>query len=243
MKIEESIVVPAYNEEKIISKTIDTLHSFLSKYYKNFEIIIADDGSRDSTFKIAQSIEKKYKNVSIVRNEKNMGRGSVLTKAFSSAKGDFVAYVDADLAIDVGLLPKLIECVKNNYDIATGSKHLKNSNVEYGKLRRLLSSFYSLLSRLILNCPIRDYQCGMKALKKSSFEKLLPYIREKGWAWDTEVIALAHYNKMMIAELPAVVVNIPYRKSRVAVLRDVYKMFMALLRIRKHKNIISNNKL
>ena len=235
MKTELSVVVPAYNEEKMLQDTAKRLHSFLSFHYKSFEIIIGNDGSKDKTPEIAANLSRKFKNIRVVSNEMNQGRGSILTKAFKEARGEYISYVDADLAIKIELLPKLIDCLKNGYDTATGSKHLKDSKVEYGRLRRILSNFYSLLSRIILACPVKDYQCGMKAFRKKSFMRMLPCIRERGWAWDTEILALSFYNKMKIAELPAEVVDVPGRKSKVVVLRDIFRMFLSLLRIRKHR--------
>ena len=235
MNPELSVVIPAYNEEKMIHATAKRLHSFLSFHYKNFEIIIGNDGSKDKTPEIAANLSRKFKNIRMVSNEINQGRGSILTKAFKESRGEYISYVDADLAIKIELLPKLIDCLKNGCDAATGSKHLKDSKVEYGKLRRVLSNFYSLLSRIILSCPIKDYQCGRTAFRKKSFMRMLPRIRKKGWAWDTEVLALSFYNKLKIAELPAEVVDVPGRKSKVVVLRDAYLMFLSLLRIRKHR--------
>tara|TARA_Y100000310_G_scaffold324366_1_gene386132 strand:+ start:432 stop:1148 length:717 start_codon:yes stop_codon:yes gene_type:complete len=233
--IKYSIIVPCFNEEKILEKNIDILHSFLKSNYKDlFEIIIGNDGSTDNTPLIANKLISKYKNISIVNNKKNRGRGSILTKSFIKSKGIILAYIDADLAIELEIIPKLIDSIQNGFDLAIGSKHLKDSKVKYSFIRKLLSNSYSYLVKIILKCPIQDYQCGSKAFKTRSFVKILPKIKEQGWAWDTEVITLAHYNKLKIKEIPASIIDIDERKSKVRVITDSFKMLISILRIRKN---------
>mgnify|MGYP001397042338 CR=1 FL=1 len=237
--IKYSIVVPAFNEEKILEFNINKLHKFLQSNYKNdFEIIIGDDGSKDSTQEIIKKLEKRYPNISNIKNNKNLGRGSVLTKGFTKAKGKLICYIDADLAINMELILDLFNELQKGYDLAIGSKHLQNSNVKYNPIRKILSNSYSSITKLILSTPFQDYQCGMKAIKKTSFIKLYPFIKEIGWAWDTELIVLAYKHKMKIKELPAIVKNIKERKSKVIIIKDIYKMFSSLLRIRKRVNKI-----
>ncbi len=228
-----SVVVPAFNEQKILRRSIITLYNFLTRHYPSFELIIADDGSTDATPAIAKKLQKEYPRVALLRTTPNHGRGWVLTNAFSHAKSDIVCYVDCDLAINIDLLPLLCNAVKAKYDIATGSKHAHGACVTYGFFRRIASIIYSKLSRIILNCPLKDYQCGMKAFKKSSFMKLRPHLSQNGWAWDTEVLALAYHSHMQIAELPARVNNVQERKSKVVIFRDGYRMLQALIAIRR----------
>ena len=159
--IEYSVIIPAYNEEKIIADTIDRVFKFFNSIDKPFEIIIANDGSKDGTAKIVSSKLKRYSSLRLVNNIVNMGRGAALTNAINNSRGDLIIYVDADLAIDLDLFPKLVSAIENNgIDIAVGSKHLKDSVVDYPTLRRIFSKCYSFLARILLGSYIRDYQCG-----------------------------------------------------------------------------------
>ncbi|MBS3175093.1 glycosyltransferase family 2 protein [Candidatus Woesearchaeota archaeon] len=230
--VDYSIIIPAYNEEKIIANTIDEVFKFFKNINRSFEIIIANDGSKDNTAKVVNSKIKNYKQLRLVNNHVNMGRGEALNNAINNSNGKIVVYIDADLAIDLELFPKLVNAIeKNNVDIAVGSKHMKNSVVEYPKLRRLFSKAYSMLTRILLGSTIRDYQCGFKAFKKESIIKIIPYIKAKKWSWDTEVIVKAQWLGYKVQELPAKVVNIYGRESKVHLIKDIKNMGSELLRL------------
>ena len=230
--IKYSIIIPAYNEEKIIAKTIDKCFGFFNKTKYNFEIIIANDGSKDNTANIVNLKLKKYKNLKLVNNSVNMGRGAALNNAIRNSNGEILVYIDADLAIDLDLFPKLINSIeKNNVDIAVGSKHLKYSIVDYPKLRRIFSKCYSFLTRIFLGSSIRDYQCGFKAFRKKAILDVLPYVKSNKWSWDTEVIIKAEWMGYTVVELPAKVVNIYGRESKVHLFKDIKNMGSELIRL------------
>ncbi len=231
-----TIIIPAFNEEKIIASTIDKVHEFLLKQQKPFEMIIANDGSKDHTAEIVTTKIKHYKELRLVSNAVNMGRGAALTNAFRVAKGKIQIYIDADLAIDLDLFPKLMGALEQEgADIAIGSKHLPHSAVDYPPLRRLASKGYSSLTRIFLSSTIRDYQCGFKAFKKETLNKVLPYIKEKGWSWDTEIIVKAQWLGFKVVELPAKVINIYGRESKVHLFKDIKRMAQGIYRIWKDK--------
>lgn len=231
-QVQYSIVIPAYNEEKVIKNTINKIHSFLQNQKKSFEIIVANDGSKDHTPEIIKTMMKKYKNLRLVNNPTNLGRGAALNNAFKNSKGKIIAYVDADLAIDLELFPKLIFAIESKgVDIATGSKHMKQSQIEYPKLRRLFSKAYSFLTRILLGSNVRDYQCGFKAFKRDVILKVIPYVKSQKWSWDTEVLVKAQWLGYSVDELPAKVINIYGRESKVHLFRDVKNMGSELLRL------------
>lgn len=227
-----SIIIPAYNEAKLIEGTINKLYDFLSKQKKSFELIVANDGSKDATVEIVKDLMKKKKNLRIVSNEVNMGRGAALANAFRNAKGDILVYIDADLAIDLSLFPKLmLEIETSGADIAVGSKHLLYSEVDYPKLRRIASKGYAFFARVLLGAKVRDYQCGFKAFKKDVILDVLKYVKSNKWSWDTETLVKAHWLGYKISELPAKVVNVYGRESKVHLLRDIKNMGGELIRL------------
>jgi len=230
-----SVVIPAYNEQQIIESTIDKLYGFFKKQKQDFEMIIANDGSRDNTLIIAEKKAKQYSQLRIISQSPNQGRGAVLTKAFSNIKGEIGIYIDADLAIDLDLFPKLVNAIENGADVAVGSKHLPASEVEYPLFRRIASKGYSFLTRLLLGSKVRDYQCGFKAFRKDVLKKVLPYIKEKGWSWDTEIVVKSEWAGYKIKELPAKVVNVYERESKVHLFRDIKRMGGNLFRLWREK--------
>ena len=234
--IKYSIIIPAYNEEKIIADTIDKALKFFSNSGKTFELIIANDGSNDGTANIVSSKIAQYRELKLFNNLKNEGRGSVLSNSFKTALGSIIVYIDADLAIDLELFPKLVSAIEEkNVDMAIGSKHLKESMVEYPSVRRIFSKAYSFIARLLLGTSIRDYQCGFKAFRRDAIIKILPYIKSKGWTWDTEVLVKARWLGYNIEELPAKVINIYGRESKVHLFNDVKLMGLGLLRLYREK--------
>ena len=222
-KVKYSIVIPAYNEEKIIEKTIIFLQGYLNKMKIPFEIIIANDGSTDKTEAIVEKLMRKYPNLHMSSTVTNKGRGAALTKSFKAAHGEYVIYIDADLAIDVSLFETMIHYL-NHYDIAIGSKHIKGAQVEYPILRRAFSKVYAFLSYLLFNSKIWDFQCGFKGFKKDKALQLLPYIKNQGWSWDTEMLIKAEQAGFKIKEFPAKVNNIYERESKVNAFKDAWNM-------------------
>ncbi len=241
--IEYSIIIPAYNEEKIIASTIDRTYDFFKKSNETFEIIVANDGSKDNTVKVVLDKSKKYKSLRLVDNAVNMGRGAALNNAIRNSKGNIIVYIDADLAIDLDLFPKLISAIKDeDVDIAVGSKHLSDSIVDYPKLRRIFSKAYSSLARLLLGSHIRDYQCGFKAFKKDVIIDVIPYVKSQKWSWDTEVLVKAQWLGYKVRELPAKIVNVYGRESKVHLIKDIKDMGGELLRLFKERITFKSSK-
>lgn len=229
--VKYSLVIPVYNESKILRHTIDTINKYLKERYQSYEIIIADDGSIDNSSRIVEELKKEYCSLNMVVNPKNEGRGSALTNAFRIADGDVLVYIDADLAIDYRLFDNLTQVLDDGYDIAICSKHLPDSKVEYPKIRRIASKCYSYLARILFNSDIKDYQCGFKAFKRDKIKSILPEIKSKGWSWDTEVLIKSHMLSFKIKELPATVVNVYERESTVHLLKDSWQMGAYLFKL------------
>jgi len=229
-----SIIVPAYNEDKIIRKNVIEIYDFLFKNLsvKDFEIIIANDGSDDQTLKISEALGKENKNIRVVSNALNEGRGSILGKAFMVSKGEICAYIDSDLSINLDLFWSLVSEIASGSDIAIGSKHLKNSQVDSPLLRKIISKGYSIILQALFHSDIKDCQCGFKAFRKDLIMRILPQIKQKGWFWDTEILLKAKWSGYIIAELPAKVKLLRERKSKVSPLSDIISMGINLVKLK-----------
>lgn len=230
-----SVIMPVYNEEKILAGSVDTLHAYLQKLGKDFEIIIANDGSTDGSLRIAEELMKRYPGVRVVSQQQNQGRGSILTKAFMRIHSPFGLYIDADLAIGPGVIPLILAALEDGVGVAIGSKHHPASVVEYSFKRNVTSKGYALLARLLLGSAVRDFQCGCKGFRKEELDVLLPSMQEAGWSWDTEIVVRAEWHGFLVGEIPVRVAAQPERESKVAVWRDVKRMAAGLFRLRKEK--------
>ncbi len=223
-------VIPAYNEEECIGKSIDTIYEILEKTGRDFELIVADDGSTDSTYKIVMQKKNLHANLKIIREDRNRGRGSMLNKAFSNSKGDCLIYIDADLFIDPELFHEFIKKIDEGSDIVIGSKHSQGSNLKYPQIRKLVSIVYANFVEMLFKIGLKDFQCGLKCFTREVINSVLDDMANNGWFWDTEILIRSKWKGFKIYELPMKGVQIHKRKSRVHVLKDATDMGKSLLK-------------
>lgn len=225
-----SILIPAYNEEKRIGKTLEKISSYLKKSgHKNFEMIVIDDGSKDNTTKVARSYSKKFKNLRVIQILENKGKGHAIKTGMLNAEYDTVLFTDSDLSTPIEELGKFMKEIKH-YDIVIASRWMKGSNVPVpqGTLRKIFSRGFNLLVRVLLGLNFKDTQCGFKMFKncKKLFEKQRLY----GFGFDIEILFLAKKARKSIKELPVTWIN--DRASKVKPIRDVLYMFLDILTVR-----------
>ena len=197
-----SIVIPAYNEAERLEKNIETLIDFLEKNYKEFEIIITEDGSTDGTDRIAESLAIRYPFVHHIHSDKRLGKGKAVLNGIKNAKGDIVVYMDADLSTDLHHLKEVVNAVEDGYDMVVGSRLLKESRTSRPFTRDFPSKVYNFLVRFLLKSEIHDHQCGFKAFRRDSILKIADKARDNHWFWDTEILVLAQRDGMKIKEIP-----------------------------------------
>jgi hypothetical protein len=228
-----SISIPAYNEAERIEKCVLRVRRFMEKTGKDYEIIIADDGSTDGTDEIARRLGKKFRKIKNLHSAKRLGKGGALKKAFGYSKGDIFIFMDADLATDVSHLKDMISDIDKGFDIVTGSRWIKGSRVTMPFHRHLLSFFYNSLARILFRDGVRDHQCGFKAFRKESVGKIVENVKDNGWFWDTELLVKSKNSGLKIKEIPVTWrENRKSRETRFRILRDSLAMFFKLLRLR-----------
>jgi glycosyltransferase involved in cell wall biosynthesis len=187
-----SIIIPCYNEEKNIVKSIQKLIHYLKGQTWKSEIIIANDGSRDRTVSESLNAFSQYKWASylIVEHFPNRGRGAILKKAFQKARGKYVLYMDADLATNLIHINDVMKALKEGFHVVTGSRLLPDSNISRPILREILSRCYNRLVRLFFWDGIKDHQCGFKAINYKLIPRIMSAVESTGWFWDTETLVL-----------------------------------------------------
>jgi glycosyltransferase involved in cell wall biosynthesis len=197
-----SLIIPAYNEEKRIRKTIKRAKSILFKLgIKDFEIIVVDDGSTDKT-----SEEAKKENVIVVGYKKNKGKGYAIKYGSKFASKDLITFLDADSEIDPKQMKILLDYMERyKADFVIGSKRHKLSKIEYYPLiRKILSISYNILVRLLFHFNVKDTQAGIKLIKAKALKKILPFMRVKRFAFDVELIAYAKKFNFKVVEAPII---------------------------------------
>lgn len=197
-----SVVVPAYKQEKTIVKNIKSIMSTLDTLGLRYEIILVVDGILDDTFKKASKL--KSRKLRVMGYKKNYGKGHAIRYGMLHAKGEVIGFIDAGMDIHpTGMNMLLNHMVWYNADIIVGSKLHPASKVAYPRYRTILSWGYRSLTRILFGFKIRDTQVGLKFFKRKVVRKVLPKLLVKSYAFDIEILAVAHaYGYTRIFEAP-----------------------------------------
>jgi glycosyltransferase involved in cell wall biosynthesis len=197
------ITIPVYNEEEELEEHIEILLRFCQNNLSSYDwhITIADNASTDNTSIIGANIARKYPQVSFLHLEEK-GRGRAVKRAWIISKADFCAYMDLDLSTDLVHLAKLLDALKNGYDIAVGSRLAKGSHVEGRSVLREVTSrslnFFFI--KLIFRTHFTDAQCGFKAVTKQVVDELIPKIKDNSWFFDGELLIVGEKSGYKIYE-------------------------------------------
>jgi len=212
------IVVPVFNEEPALERSVRRLHAFLRDGFPfSWRIVIADNASTDATPQIADRLAAELPEVEALRLEAK-GRGRALRTAWTSSSARVVAYMDVDLSTDLrALLPLVAPLLSSHSDVAIGTRLANGSNVVRGAKRELISRAYNALLRTVLRARFSDAQCGFKAMRTDTARELLAEVRDDGWFFDTELLVLAQRRGLRIHEVPVDWVDDP--DSRVDIVR------------------------
>lgn len=198
-----SIIMPAYNESDHIvtslQETVDTFEQFGCDY----EIIVMDDGSLDDTYQKAQNFSADCGKICVRKNQTNFGKGRSLKKAFRHTTGEYIVFLDADLDLHPKQVEDLFDVMRRcDADIVIGSKRHPDSKVNYPLQRKIISNGYYYLIRAMFGLPVRDTQTGIKVFKRKVLEAVFPKVLIKRYAFDLELLVIAHHLKYKIAEAP-----------------------------------------
>ena len=197
------IVIPVYNEAGGLERSVIRLYAYLKAQFPfTFRITIADNASTDSTWPIALHLQDTIPEVVAVHLDLK-GRGRALNTVWLASDAEVLAYMDVDLSTDLNaLLPLVAPLVSGHSDVAIGSRLDKASRVRRGAKREVISRCYNLLLRTTLSATFSDAQCGFKAIRADRAQKLLPYVQDTGWFFDTELLVIAERTGMRIHEVP-----------------------------------------
>tara|TARA_Y100000310_G_C20537102_1_gene741388 strand:- start:367 stop:1083 length:717 start_codon:yes stop_codon:yes gene_type:complete len=229
MKI--SLIIPIYNEEKVIKETLEKLSKFIKSEKDSWEVLFINDGSKDNSLKILKNFNPRF--FKIVSYENNQGKGFAIKKGVESAKGDYICFIDSDLAYSFSNLKKLIVKLKD-YDLVIGSRNLAIDNHKNISIRRrIMGGGFNKISNLILRYNLKDTQCGLKAFRSNVAKVLFSKQTVNDFSFDTEIMYLAKKKKYKLGEENAIVSkNHLVKDSKVNMITDPLKMFLNLLKIR-----------
>jgi len=236
---ELSVVIPAFNEAAVIEETVEAVCRFVTEHGLKAEVIVVDDGSTDETATLAERVLARWPLASrVLRLNPNEGKASAVRRGMLEASGDLLLMTDADLSTPLEELPKLLEAIQSGADVAIASRAVPGARLDPPQpFRRLLvGKAYAFVRRLILLPHIADTQCGFKLFTRRAAREAFSRQTTTSWAFDAEVLYIAHRLGCRIVEVPVVWRNRP--ESKVRVLRDLWKVLRDLLLARwRHRGL------
>jgi glycosyltransferase involved in cell wall biosynthesis len=227
-----SIIIPAYNESERIAGTLERIQGYAAEQKWNVEIIVVDDGSRDTTVDMVRQQARNNPAIRLLQNPGNRGKGYSVRNGMLNAKGEVLLFSDADLSSPIEEANKLFDAIAAGADVAIGSRWLQ-ADLQTRRQpihRQLFGRIFNLLLRLVLRLKFKDTQCGFKAFNRASADVLFPLQQIERWGFDPELLYLARHFGFKVLEIP---VAWAHREgTRISPLRDGLHMFMETLRIR-----------
>lgn len=229
-----SVILPVYNESACIRKTFESVLEF-SKSNPSYHFIFVNDGSIDDTRQIIEASIKQSKmsQIALVSYETNQGKGYAVKKGLEYSDGDYICFIDGDLAYSLAHLELIVDKL-DWFDVVIGCRNLIPDSVKKVKLnRKIAGKVFNIISRKILSLKFRDMQAGVKGFRKYVAKDLFEKQTMMGFAFDVELIFLAKKQGYTIGEIPAIVSEMHINKaSKVDLIKDSIRMFCGLLTIK-----------
>lgn len=227
-----SIIIPCFNEYRRLYRNLPTITEYCDTL-KDFELIFVDDGSTDNTLRLLQFYKPYARNMHIITYDKNMGKGYAVRQGLKAATKELVLFMDADLATDLSCIDKVMKMSKSMKKdfMIIGNREDKKSVIEASYFRKFIGRTFVLLQRVILGMNYPDTQCGFKLMSKSVIPKIVEDLQIDRWAFDVEMLYLCKQNRIPVKSVPVIWHDVA--GSKVHPVRDSWRMFTELIRIRR----------
>jgi len=231
-QIRADVVIPVYNEEDDLERSVVTLRQFLLDHVAyDWRIVIADNASTDRTLEIAKELAARYPNEVAYVHLDQKGRGRALRRAWTESDAEVVTYMDVDLSTDLSALPPLIDSlIDSEYDVAIGSRLRKGAEVQRGLKREIISRIYNLMIKVMFWNQFSDAQCGFKGVTRRAVRDIVPLIEDQAWFFDSELLLLAERMGYKIFEVPVKWKDDP--DTRVKIASTAWEDVKGLFRVR-----------
>lgn len=227
-----SVVVPAYNEERRLPKTLIEMDKYLRKQPYSYEIIIVNDGSKDGTAGAVGRILSQVKNARLIDNKENHGKGFVVRQGMTEAKGKYRVFTDADNSTSIDQVEKMFKEFEKGCKVVIGSRDIKGAVIAVSQpwWRIMLGNIFNLIVQAVSGLwGIWDTQCGFKGFEKEAVERIFPKLTIDRWAFDVEILVLAKKMGYEIKEIPVTWINDSESKVNV---KGMIKMLFEVLQVK-----------
>jgi len=226
-----SIIIPAYNEEKRLPRTLEQIAKYLAARSFTAEILVVDDGSSDATAQVVESCQGRVARLRLVSNGTNRGKGYSVRHGMIEASGRVALFTDADLSAPIEEADKLLGALEK-FDVAIGSRALDRSLIatRQSGIRELAGKSFNWAVRLVIGVPFVDTQCGFKGFRRERARIIFEQQRIERFGFDPELLFLARRHGLSAVEIPVRWAHDP--ATRVHVLGDGLRMVLELALIR-----------
>lgn len=168
-----SVVVPLYNEEESLPHLIEWIERVMNENNFSYEVLLIDDGSKDKSWSVIESLMERNPNVKGVKFRRNYGKSAALNVGFERVNGDVVITMDADLQDSPDEIPELYDMIKTKgYDLVSG---WKKKRYDSKLMKNLPSKLYNATTRWLSGIKLHDFNCGLKAYRKAVVKSIEVY--------------------------------------------------------------------
>jgi dolichyl-phosphate beta-glucosyltransferase len=228
-----SVIIPAYNEERRLPKTLEAINDYLQQQSYDYEIVVVNDGSKDTTATACEGMSSVIKNLKLIDNKENQGKGAVVRQGMLEAAGDYRLFTDADNSTSIDQIENMWIEFKNGYDIVIGSRDVKGAVLDPPQpfLRQIiLGEGFKLFRKFVIGLwKIEDTQCGFKCFKREAAEKIFPKCKINRFAFDPEILVIGKSLGYKIKETPVLWKNDLESKVNA---KSMFKMAIDLFKIK-----------
>ncbi len=204
-----SVIIPGYNEEAVVASTISSVEAVMGQSGSPFEILIVDDGSKDSTRQILEKLvrSKNHPQLRYISYNDGPSRRENLAKSFRLLRGDYVLLLDMDLSLDVLHLKDMVRWLDEGYDLVIMNRYHPESRIRRNIRRYIISKVYNAVIRALFHTGFKDNICGFKAFSRVAITQLvedagIDTSGRRSVFWDTQLIIFAKRRQLRIKEMP-----------------------------------------
>lgn len=233
-EIHLSVIVPAYNEERRLPKTLRAIYDYLKKQNYTSEIIVVSDGSRDRTAEVTRNLMPEMPILKLIDNKENHGKGYVVRQGLLESKGRCRLFTDADNSTSIEHVEKFWPEFEKGFEIIIGSRDIKGAVIPVPQpwWRRKLGDIFNLIVQFLTGLwGIWDTQCGFKGFTAKACQEILPKCKIDRWAFDPEILVVARKLRYKIKEVPVTWINEAESKVK---FKGMVKMLFELLQVRRN---------
>jgi dolichyl-phosphate beta-glucosyltransferase len=224
-----TLIIPAYNEERRLPKSLEQITAFVQQQPEPMEVIIVENGSSDRTTEIAEGYAARYPFVRVLHSPK--GKGAAVRVGMMEGRGRYLFICDSDLSMPIAEVRKFLPPAIADYDVAIASREGPGAH-RYGEpgYRHLMGRVFNFIVRVLAVPGFQDTQCGFKSFRDEVGKEVFADLTMTGWVFDVEALFVALRRGYRVTAVP---IDWYFdADSRIEPLRDTWRMFRDVLRIR-----------